>query len=210
MRSQDQKLENILADPWLARPLPRWSFSILFVLVALFVLKPLIVNHLITRAEVYASYGLYNNAARECKKAILFDHANERAWNTLGSSYGNQDDLDNAVNTYLSAINADPSNKIAHFKIATIFALDKNYNMAVPHFEHIRSLGPESPATLASNPFSYYRASLKMLSLCYERTGKPNKQQNVLAELARTCPGYKKEEGKLRILKQNSEPKTNP
>lgn len=210
MDLQDEKLERILADPWLERPVPRWSFSILFILVTLLVLKPLIVNHLLARAEAYASYGLYNNAARECKKAIFLDRANERAWNTLGSSYKNQDDLDNAVNTYLNAININPANKTAHFRVAMIFALEKSYNRAVPHFEYIRSLGPESSAVLASDNFSCYRASLEMLALCYERINEPNKLQSVLEDLARTYPGHPKAAQKLQDLQQSSELKTNP
>jgi tetratricopeptide (TPR) repeat protein len=210
MLSQDEKLESILADPWLARPLPRWSFSILFVLAVLFALKPLIVNHLLSRADAYASYGLHNNAARECKKAIFLDHDNELAWNTLGSSYKNQDDLYNAANTYLNAINIDPANRTAHFRVAMIFVLEKSYNLAIPHFEYIRSLGPESSAVFASEGFSCYRASLEMLSLCYERTGKPDKQQGVLEELARTYPDYKKADEKHQTPGQSAESHTNP
>jgi tetratricopeptide (TPR) repeat protein len=196
MTSQDEKLESVLADPWLARPGTRWSLSMLFVLVVLFALKPLIVHNLLARAEAYISYGLYNNAARECKKVIFLDHDNMLAWNTLGSSYKNQDDLDNAVIAYLTAININPANRTAHFKVAMIFALQQNYNRAIPHFEKVRSLGPEYTPGLAADSFSCYRSSLEMLSLCYEKTGKPEKQQIVLEELARTYPGYKKVAGK--------------
>ncbi len=196
MPSEDEKLESILADPWLARPATRWSMSMLFVLAVLLFLKPLIVNNLLARAEAYASYGLYNNAARECKKVIFLDHDNMLAWNTMGSSYKNQGDVDNAVITYLTAININPANRTAHFKVAMIFALQQNYNRAIPHFERVRSLGPEYPAGLAVDSFSRYRSSLEMLSLCYERTGKLDKQQIVLEELARTYPDYKKAAGK--------------
>jgi tetratricopeptide (TPR) repeat protein len=205
MPLEDEKLENILADPWLARPATRWSMSMLFVLVVLFALKPLIVRNLLARAEAYTSYGLYNNAARECKKAIFLDGDNMLAWNTLGSSYKNQDDVDNAVNTYLNAININPANKNAHFKVAMIFALEQNYNRAIPHFERVRSLGPESLAVFAADPFSYYRSSLEMLSLCYERTGKSGKQQIILEELARTYSNYKKAADKLQTLGQTAQ-----
>lgn len=57
MPSDDEKLEGILADPWLARPRTRWSLSLLFVLVTLFAFKPVIVQNLIAR--IYAG----------CKKA---------------------------------------------------------------------------------------------------------------------------------------------
>jgi tetratricopeptide (TPR) repeat protein len=210
MSSQDEKLESIRADPWLARPATRWSFSIIFVLVALFALKPLIINRLLARAEAYTSYGLYNNAIRECKKAIFLDGDNTLAWNTLGGSYKNQGDLDNAVTTYLTAININPTNKIAHFRVAMIFALEQNYNRAIPYFERVRLFGPESPPVLTSDSFSCYRSSLEMLSLCYERTGKLDKLQNVLEELARTYPDYTKAADKLQILRQSPPPQTNP
>jgi tetratricopeptide (TPR) repeat protein len=171
MGTQNDKLKSTLARPLMARPAYRWSFSFVFVLVALFAIKPLIVNRLIARAEAYSSYGLYNNAARESEKAVLLDNGNTRAWNALGSAYKSQGDIDNAVNTYLNAINANPSNKIAHFRVAMIFAMEQRCNRAIPHFEHIRFLGPESPDTLAADPFSYYRSSLQMLSICYERVG---------------------------------------
>jgi tetratricopeptide (TPR) repeat protein len=205
MDRKDEKLETILADPLLARPAYRWSLSVTFIVVALFALKPLIVNRLVARAEAYSSYGLYLNAERECRKAIFFDGDNTPAWNALGSAYKSRGDVDNAVNTYLNAVNIDPANKIAHFRVAMIFALERNYNRAIPHFEHIRSLGPESPAALAEDSFSYYRSSLEMLSLCYERTGRQDKMQNVLEEMARTYPDYIKAAKKGGTLSESTQ-----
>jgi len=210
MCPQDEKLESVLADPWFAKRGPRWSFSVIFVLVALFALKPLIINRMLARAEAYTTYGLYNNAVRECKKAIFLDGDNTLAWNTLGGSYKSQGDLDNAVTAYLTAININPADRIAHFKVAMIFALEQNYNRAIPHFEQVRLFGPESPAVLASDSFSCYRSSLEMLSLCYEKTGKLDKLQNVLEELAMTYPDYTKAVEKLQVLRQSSKPLENP
>ncbi|MGD1042753.1 MAG: tetratricopeptide repeat protein [Sedimentisphaerales bacterium] len=199
MMSEDDKLESMLADPWLAKPGTRWPLSILFVLVALFALKPIIVDRLISRAEAYSSNRMFNNAERQCQKAIFLDGNNARAWNLLGGAYKSQGDIQNAVNTYLNAINANPANKVAHFRVAMIFALEKDYHRAIPHFELIRILGPESPASFACDPFSYYRASLVMLSLCYEKTDKPDKIQDILKDLARTHPGCSKDDDLLQI-----------
>jgi tetratricopeptide (TPR) repeat protein len=199
MMSEDEKLESMLADPWLAKPRTRWPLSILFVLVALFALKPIIVDRLISRAEAYSSNSMFNNAERECQKAIFLEGDNARAWNILGGAYKSQGDIRNAVNTYLNAINANPANKVAHFRVAMIFALEKNYRRAIPHFELIRILGPESPAALACDSFSYYRASLEMLSLCYEKTDKPDKIQDILKDLARTFPGRSKDDDMRQI-----------
>jgi tetratricopeptide (TPR) repeat protein len=199
MIPEDEKLESMLADPWLAKPRTRWPLSILFVLVALFALKPIIINRLISRAEAYSSNSMFNNAERECQKVIFLDGGNTRAWNILGGAYKSQGDIQNAVNTYLNAINANPANKVAHFRIAMIFALEKDYLRAIPHFELIRILGPESPAAFACDPFSYYRASLEMLSLCYEKTDKPDKLQDILKDLARTYPSGPKDDDMLQI-----------
>jgi tetratricopeptide (TPR) repeat protein len=191
MMHEDEKLETMLTDPWLAKPRSRWSLSILIVMLALFALKPVIVNRLISRAEAYSAYNKFNNAERECKKALFLDSGNIAAWNVLGSAYKNQGDISSAVNTYLDAINVNPGNKVAHFRVAMIFALDKQYDKAIPHFELIRILGPELPVTLACDSFSYYRASLEMLSICYEKTGKTDKMNDAVKDLARTysaCP----------------------
>lgn len=199
MMSEDDKLESMLADPWLAKPHTRWPLSILLVLVALFALKPVIVDRLISRAEAYSSNSMFNNTERECQKAIYLDGDNTRAWNLLGGAYKSRGDIRNAVNAYLNAINVNPANRVAHFRVAMIFVLEKDYRRAIPHFELIRILGPESPAALACDPFSYYRASLEMLSLCYEKTDKPDKIQDILKDLARTFPGGTKDNDMLEI-----------
>ena len=199
MMSEDEKLESMLADPWLAKPRTRWSLSIVFVMLALFALKPVVVDRLISRAEAYSSNSMFNNTERECQKAIFLDGGNARAWNMLGGAYKSRGDIQNAVTTYLNAININPANKVAHFRVAMIFALEKDYSRAIPHFELIRILGPESPASFACDPFSYYRASLEMLSLCYEKTGKPDKIQDILKDLARTYPGCSKDDDMLQI-----------
>jgi tetratricopeptide (TPR) repeat protein len=199
MMPEDEKLENMLADPWLAKPHTRWPLSILFVLIALFALKPVIIDRLISRAEAYSSNSMFNNTERECEKVLFLDNANARAWNLLGGAYKSQGDMRNAVNTYLNAINANPANKVANFRVAMIFVLENDYHRAIPHFELIRILGPESPAAIACDSFSYYRASLEMLSLCYEKTGKPDKIQDILKDLASTYPGGPKDEDMLQI-----------
>jgi tetratricopeptide (TPR) repeat protein len=199
MMPEDEKLESMLADPWLAKPRTRWSLSIIFVMVVLFALKPVIIDRLISRAEAYSSNSMFNNTERECEKVLFLDNANARAWNLLGGAYKSQGDMRNAVNTYLNAINANPANKVAHFRVAMVFALEKDYHRAIPHFEMIRILGPESPAALAFDSFSYYRASLEMLLLCYEKIGKPDKIQDIVKDLASTYPCSRKDDDMLQI-----------
>jgi tetratricopeptide (TPR) repeat protein len=201
---QDKQTEIVLEEPWLARPSNRLPFSVFLVVITLFAIKPFIVNRIIARAEAYASYGLYNNAIRECNKAIFLDNNNDAAWLTLGNSFKNQGDLETAVSVYLNAVKLNPSNKIAQFKLAMVLALQKSYNGAITHFEYIQSLGPETPQQLESDPFPYYRSSLEMLALCYERTNKPDKMKAVVDLLAKTYPNYTKKRDILQTIDRSS------
>jgi hypothetical protein len=81
-----------------------------------------------------------------------------------------------------------------------VLALQKRYNGAITNFEYIRSLGPETPRQLESDPFSYYRSSLEMLALCYERTNEPKKMKAVVDLLAETYPNYTKKVDILQAL----------
>ncbi|MBN2019504.1 MAG: tetratricopeptide repeat protein [Sedimentisphaerales bacterium] len=205
MEMLDEKIETTLADPWLSKMSNRLPFSIFFVMAALLAIKPLIINRLISRAEAYASRGFYNNAERECKKVLFLDGDNEIALNTLASAYNSRGDLDNAINTYLNAININSSNKVAHFWGAMVFAKQGSFNRAIPHFEYIKSLGKETTDQLNADSFSYYRASLEMLVLCYKRTGNIEKQQHILDVLKNTYPGYNGTIDNLDIIERYSD-----
>jgi len=199
MMSDDDTIENMLADSWLTKPRVRWSLSMAFIILILLVLKPVIVDRLISRAEVYTSNNQFNNVERECRKAIFLDGDNIRAWNLLGNAYKCRGDLTNAIDTYLNAININPGNKVAHFKVAMVYALEEDYNKAIQHFELIRILGPESHETLAHDSFSYYQASLKMLSLCYEKTGQTDKMNNIIRDLIRVHPENQEDKDLIRL-----------
>ena len=144
------------------------------------------------------------------QKSLFLDNQYDRAWNTLADSYNIQGDFENAVNIYLNAINVNPNNKIAHFRLAMVFAKQQNYKRAIQHFEYIRSLGPESKEQMARDLFSYHRASLETLALCYERTGNFDKMQAVLDSLAKIYPDYTKSVGKPGISRPPAEVPDNP
>ncbi len=171
------------------KPAARWSFSLLFVVVAMFLMKPLLINRIVNRAEAYSACGMHNNAIRQCRKALFIDRANNRAWNIMAGSYKSQCDIDQAVNTFLTAINIDSDNRLAYFKLGMIFAVDRRYKRAVPYFVQVVDLGPETPAELASDPFDYYKSALDMLATCYESLGEKEKTAVVREQLKNEYPG---------------------
>ncbi len=182
------------------RPVKKWSFSIIFVTLCLLAARPMIVNQLLSRADAYYAYGLNDNAIRQCKKALFIQPHNNHAWLTLGDSYKSQNDIDNAVQTYLNAINADASNWTAHFRLAMLFALQQDYTSAIPHFEAVRQLAPLPPYAPAPDAFNYHLSSLEMLALCYERTDQTDKAIELLGEALRQYPTCSKLAEKLDTL----------
>ena len=185
------------------KPATRWSFSVLFVVLVMFLMKPLFINRILSRAEAYSACGMYNNAIRQCTKVLAIDKSDSRAWNTMGSSYKSQGDIEQAVRTFLTAINIDSDNRVAHFKLGMIFALEQNYKRATPYFEQVREMGPETDAKLQADPFSYYKSALDMLATCYERLGKKEKAMAVIEQLKTECPEHIKAAGKTEQIKES-------
>ena len=56
-------------------------------------------------------------------------------------------------------------------------------HLAIPHFEQVRRLGPDSVNDGPSGRNSYHQAALQMLVLCYEKVGDPIKTELTLKEM---------------------------
>ena len=113
----------------------KWSFSLVFVLAAVFLIKPFIVNRIINSAEAYTAYGLYEDAVRQYHKSLFIDSKNSDIWNSLGNSYKNLGIESDAVYAYRNAIEIDPGNRAALFNLGMISMLRKDYLNAMPYFE---------------------------------------------------------------------------
>jgi tetratricopeptide (TPR) repeat protein len=176
----------------------------IFMLTAMMLMKPLLVNQLLSRAEAYSSFNMHSNAIRQCKKVIAVDPENEQAWTLLGDCYKTLGDLEAALETYHQAVTLNDINRAAYFKMGMIFALEQNYTRAIPYFEEVRRLGPKSPQQLKRDPFPYYCASLDMLASCYEQSGRADRAVAVLEELIEKYPAYEKASIKLSTIKSGS------
>jgi tetratricopeptide (TPR) repeat protein len=161
----------------------RGSCSIILVVLALFLIRPLMVTQILSRAEAYSAFGLFEESKRQCSKALLIDGNNSRAWCQLGHIHKAEGDLDTACAAYEKAAEADSTNRSAHYELAMLHAQGGRYEEAIPYLEQMRALGPDEGERLQQDGFSYHKSALSMLILCYEKAGDSVKAQFTREEM---------------------------
>ena len=161
----------------------RASYSVIMIVVALFLIRPLMVSQILSRAEAYSALGMFDESRRECNKALLFDTDNSKAWCQLGHIYKAEGDLDTAQVAYEKAAEADPTNKPASYELATLYLRSGRYEDAIVLLEQVRSLGPDRGQRLQHDGFSYHKSALSLLLTCYEKTGAASKAQFTREEM---------------------------
>jgi tetratricopeptide (TPR) repeat protein len=145
-------------------------------------------NQLIKRADAYYSYGFYDDAVRQYKKATLLNRTNSHAWMGLGNSLKAKKEFNKAIDAFREAVKTAPEDRAANFKLGMAFVMSKDYKSAVVYFEKVRNLGAETKEQLAISGFSYYRASLKMLAVCFEKLQEFEKAAAVREESSGPLP----------------------
>jgi len=181
----------------------RWLFSLIFIPISVFLIKPFIAKQLIYRASSYASYGLYREAIRQYKKALFIDKHNSEILNDLADCYKRIGDVEKAQGTYKKAIEIDQQNRRSYYSLGIAFALNKKYKEAVGYLNQVQKLGPESEKD--NYTMSYYKLSFSVLAACYERLNNFDKAISTLEELISRYPDDKEAEKaaeKLRKLRE--------
>lgn len=167
----------------------RGCYSMILVMVALILLRPLMVSHILSRADAYSAVGRLDESGRQCDKALLIDGDSSDAWYGLAEVHKARGDRELACGAYQKATEADSRNAPAHFKLAMMYVDDGRYQLAIPYFEQVRKLGPDKPEPGVPTT-SYHRTALDMLALCYEKEGDPVKMELTLKEIRIFYPGY--------------------
>jgi len=180
------------------------SCTTIFIVLALIVLRPVMVDQMLSRAEAYSAFGFDDESKRECDKALLLDSDNSRAWCQLARIYKTRGDSDAALGAYQKSAETDATNKPAQFELGVMYTRDGLYQQAIPCFEQVRKLGPDKPETLQKGGFPYHKAALDMLAMCYEKTGNITKAEFTLAEIRVFYPNYAKTDTRLDELKERN------
>ena len=163
--------------------------SVILVIVALVVLRPLMVDQILSRADAYCAAGMLDESQRQCDKALLIDDDNSRAWCQLARVYKIRGDREMAYSTYRKAVEADRTNRSAHYELALMYMDDGKPQRAIPYLERVGELGPDRTEGGIIGQDSYHQAALYMLVLCYEKVGDPIKTEVALKEMRVLYPG---------------------
>jgi tetratricopeptide (TPR) repeat protein len=165
-------------------------YSLIIVLGALVLLRPLMVDQILSRAEAYAAAGRAEECQRQCDKALLIDDDNSSAWCQLARLYKSMGDRTAAYAAYEKAARADATNRTAHYELALMYVEDSKHQMAIPYLEQVRRLGPERGKIGVVERSSYHQDALAMLILCYRKVGDSDKTELNLKEMRVLYPGY--------------------
>jgi len=185
-RERDHAVKELVA---------KGSYSVIFVVVALIVIRPLMVRQILSRADAYSAFGLYEESERQCNKALLLDSDNSRAWYNLARIYKVHGDLDLACGSYQKATEADPLNVPAHFELGLMYVQEGRHQQAIPHFDQVRRLQSHKTAPPRQETFRYHRSSLDMLLLCYEKVGDSAKAEFTREEMRVFYPHHTPSQG---------------
>ena len=182
-------------------------YSFIIILLALIVLRPLMVDQILSRADAYCAAGRLDESKRQCEKALLIDDDSSQAWRQLARVYKIGGDREMAYAAYEKAVQADGTNRSAHFELGMMYMDDGRHPLAIPHFEQVRRLGVEKAKAGQAGRESYHRASLHMLLLCYEKVGDQVKTELTLQEISVFYPGCKSEMGPESSFTQSNPPR---
>lgn len=173
-RKDRQELRELVANG---------SYSVILVVISLIAIRPFMVRHMLDRADAYFVLRQYDDAQRQCDKALLIDGDNGQAWYVLACLYKAQGELDAAYGAYQKATEADPANVPANFELAVMYVQDGQPQQAVPYFEQVRHVEADRANRYAPDQFAYHRAALDMLVMCYEKLGDESKAKFTREEL---------------------------
>jgi len=166
----------------------RWPLSLLIIAGLLFLLRPFLAQQMLVRAASYFSCSSYDDAIRICKKIILIDSKNIRAWTSLGYAYKEQGNIDKAIETYERVYTLNPKDRGSAFDLGMAYFSKKEYLKALPYFERIRNDGPEKDNSLGVDILNYHRSSLTVLKECYQQLGDSVKMREIEQETKKYYP----------------------
>jgi len=178
-------------------------YSALLIIVALVLLRPLMVDQILSRAGAYSAVGRLDESRRQCDKALLIDNESSQAWCQLARIHKAAGERELALGAYRKATETDGTNKPAQFELGMMYVEDGRHESAIPCFEQVRVLGPEKTKDLRRGAVSYHKDSLDLLASCYEKAGDPTKMEFTLEELRIFYPGFGNAEERLARLKAN-------
>ncbi len=90
------------------------------------------------------------------EKAIQINPYNAKAYGNLGASYSDAGRRKEAIEAFKNALRFDPNYGLAHYNLAVTYMNEKEYDLAVRHYDKAISLGYKDDSNL-SQVLAQYR-----------------------------------------------------
>lgn len=148
------------------KKLKKFVLTFLFICFSFFLFRAFVVRQLISRADAFFSFCMFEDATRQYRKAILLDPKNNYARNWLAYTYDKIGDTEAAISTYKKAIEVDSQNRIALYDLGAIYLRQNKYKTAKEYFLKASLVPLENNN---KEDIFYHRSSLVMLSNCQEK-----------------------------------------
>ncbi len=182
----------------------RWIFSLIFIPVSIFLIRPFAARQILYRASAYNASNMHQESIRQYRKALFIDADNAEGWNGLADVYKNTGITEEAIHAYKKALESDPLNRKALYSLGMIFAADKEqYEEAARYWNQVKQLGPESADEKDRYPVSYYRFSLLALATYYRRVGDADGEASIWQELHTYYPDESKVEEQIQATEDD-------
>jgi tetratricopeptide (TPR) repeat protein len=170
----------------------RWLISLFIVTGFLFLLRPFLAQQMLMRAASYFSCSSYDEVVRICKKIVMIEANNLRAWTSLGYAYKEKGDIDAAIKAYERAFALNPRDRRSAFDLGMAYFLKNDYQRVLTYLELIRKQGPEKDNSLTIDIPNYHRSALTMLKECYKQLGNSVKVKIIEDEIKKYYPNASK------------------
>lgn len=173
----------------------RWLISLVIVVIFVVVLRPFLVDQLFVRVTSYSAYASYDQAIRMCNKILFFDKENIRALTSLGFSYMDIGQKDEAIKVFGKVLQLNPQDQgAASFELGSAYFSKQDYAKAITYFERIKRTDPHGETALNADILRYRHGAiafkslhsmqslLSMLGESYKQIGNTAKAQEVQKE----------------------------
>jgi len=177
----------------------RSCYSVIMTIGALVLLRPVMVDHILSRANAYSHVGRLGECRRQCDKALLVDGESSEAWLQMARLYLAKGSRDMACGAFQKAVQADALNAPAHFELGVMYVEDGRHKLAIPHFDQVRHLGRKKFTD--GRMRRCHQTALDALASCYERVGDHAKAEFTLEEIRVYYPGACDADARLARLK---------
>lgn len=191
-REREQEIKELAA---------KGCYSVILVIVALIALRPVMVEQILGRAEACSDVGLLEESRRQCEKALLIDGESSNAWYRMACVYLTEGNRDMAYGAFQKAVQADALNAAAHYQLGAMYVQDGRHQLAIPHLDKVRTIGPAKPARTVPAENCRHRAALDALASCYEKMGELAKAEFTLEAIRVYYPGSCDAEARLKRVK---------